>query len=498
VIGGSQVVLWAKPDRSQPVFAESEAELSVAAVTLFAGGVIGVGVGKATHRGNHYGLPARRGKRRAMARLFTWPGGALTISVVMLSVVSAAAQQPSSTATPRPAQETTPGGAILPGPPLPSVLLPPRWGPDLLSPQAVQGPLTLTPSIAITEEYNDNIFATNRNKRSDFITQFTPGIMLSAQQPGFNLTAGYTLGAEIYARNEELSNAANRHNFLASVSYDATPRLRLGLTDGFAYDKNSNAASLEGISTGRRESWSNVFSPALDYQVTQRLTWRLLGAYEIQRFSGPTSRDSDVYRIGSGLDFVVTPRLSLTGGYDFAYFDIQQEPKAMTHTPRLGASYQFTPTLVGAGSGGPSFRVEDGGDTTISPSVSASLTKAMSWGSMQVLYDRAIRTSGGAGGTADTQTITGSIAVSTLVRGLVASFSPRYTISKDEGGTQSSGDIEALTLNLSLRYQIARYVSFIGGYTFFNQRSDRSASASDVDQNRVTLGLQFGYPINFD
>ncbi len=62
----------------------------------------------------------------------------------------------------------------------------------------------------------------------------------------------------------------------------------------------------------------------------------------------------------------------------------------------------------------------------------------------------------------------------------------------------------SVSLNLGATYQIARFVSAFGGYTFFVQRSSGSSTLSgsstqaNVDQNRVRFGLQFGYPINFD
>ena len=66
-------------------------------------------------------------------------------------------------------------------------------------------------------------------------------------------------------------------------------------------------------------------------------------------------------------------------------------------------------------------------------------------------------------------------------------------------------DVDTLALNLSARYQIFRHISVIGSYTFVRQRASggatntgSNAGTNDVDQNIVTLGLQFGYPINFD
>jgi len=47
----------------------------------------------------------------------------------------------------------------------------------------LRAPLTLTPSLTVSEEYNDNILLNNRDRRHDFITGFTPGLTLTAEDP---------------------------------------------------------------------------------------------------------------------------------------------------------------------------------------------------------------------------------------------------------------------------------------------------------------------------
>jgi hypothetical protein len=400
-------------------------------------------------------------------------------------------------------QDPTWSGTV-PGIQLPGVLLPPRVGPDLLYTPPARGPLTVTPSLTVAEEFNDNVFLNNANKHSDFITQFTPGLTLQMQSPGFRLTAGYNFTAELYARQTQLDNAANRQNLVTSLSYEAKPGVTLTLTEAAFYSNYSNVASLSGTSSGRQAVWSNVFAPALSVQATQRLIWRLSGAYTLERYNGPNSRDSNIYRIGPGLDYTVTPRLTFTTSYDFGYLDIDREPTALNHTLRVGGTYRITPTLTATATAGPSILVTDR-DTTVSPAVSARLTQGLSWGAMGVFYDRSIGTSGGFGGPSDNQAFGGNISVRTLLRGLSIDFSPRYSMTSTESAAQSQSDIKTLSLNLSARYQIARYIAIVGSYTFLQQRGSGNASlangttaATDVDQNRINLGLQFGYPINFD
>ena len=324
------------------------------------------------------------------------------------------------------------------------------------------------------------------------------------QHPGFRLTAGYNFTAEIYAQHSELDNAANRQNLVASVSYEVSPRVTLSLTEALYYNRDSNAASASGVSSGRQGAWGNVFAPALSVQATPRMTWRLSGAYTLERYSGPESRGSNVYRIGTGLDYAVTPRLSATAGYDFGYLDIDREPTTLDHTLRIGGTYRITPTLTATVTAGPSILMTDR-DTTVTPAVSARLTQEMSWGAVSVFYDRGVGATGGFGGPSDNQTFGGIIALPTLLRGLTIDFSPRYSMSSTESAARAQSDIKTLTLNLSARYQVARYIAIVGSYTFFQQRGSGNTTlangntpGTDVDQNRINVGLQFGYPINFN
>ena len=392
----------------------------------------------------------------------------------------------------------TEGGTISgtwPGLPVLGVLLPPRVGLDLLYAPPTQGRLAVTPSLTVSEEFNDNIFLSSANRRSDFITQFTPGVALAIKQPDFRIMAGYNFTAEVYARQENLDNAANRQNFVTTAFYEPTPLLTLNLIDAFSYSTNSNAASLSGISSGRQEAWSNVLAPSLDLRLTPRTTGHLFGAYALERFGGQGTQGSDVYRIGTGVDFAVSPRGSVTGGYDFAYLDIKGQPTALVHTPRVGGTYRVTPTATATFSGGPSFVVSER-DTTVIPAVTAKLIEVATWGAMSIFYDRAASTAGGFGGPSENQTVGGSVTAAKLWRGVVLDFSPRYTMSKSVGIAPSRIDIEALTLNPSVSYQIARNIAVVTAYTFFNQRTGGATSTVAVDQNRVFIGLRFGYPIS--
>jgi len=370
----------------------------------------------------------------------------------------------------------------------------------LLAPAAQRGPLTLTPSISVSEEYNDNVFSDNANKRSDFITSFSPALTLVVNRPEYQLRAGYSFGADIYARESGLTDAFNRQNFVADGSYNVSPGFTLSASESFVYTRDTSLGTQQGFSTGRQKSWSNNFVPAMTWQMTARNSLRLSAGYNALRYQGSGSGlNSDSYGFQSSLSHAFTQRLSGLIGYGFTYLDTAQTETSTTHAPTVGFSYLLTPTLSANVSGGPAITTT-GNNTSVSPGGSVGIVQVFSFGSAGVQYTRSVSTAGGFGGANDTQTASGTLTLSGLQRGLLIVFSPAYSIAESlSSGQTDQVDVKTLTLALAVTYQFTRYASIFGSYTFLQQRTGGSSSTQvDVDQNRVRFGLQFGYPLNFD
>ena len=385
----------------------------------------------------------------------------------------------------------------------------------LLAPPARRGPVTLTPSISISEEYNDNIFLDNRNRQSDFVSDFGPAITLYINRPSYQLNAGYSFRAAVYAQHERFNNAFDSQNFIGGGLYRASPALTLSATDTFTMDRNSNLTA-QGFSTGRQESWTNTLSPGMTWQMTARNTLSLTASYTVLRFEGAGGGvasstgggtaasagggvGSDTYSLQSNLTHTFTPRFAGIIGYGFTYLDAQRQASSTSHTPTLGFNYQLTRTLSASVNGGAAV-TELAGQTLVSPAGTATLTQALGFGLASLQYSRGVTVAGGFGGTTDTQTASGRLELSTLQRSLLVVFNPVYSIAESIGSQQTGTvDVKSFTLGLSAYYQLARYTNLFAGYTFFRQRTGGSSSVQiDADINRVKFGVQFGYPFNFD
>jgi hypothetical protein len=429
--------------------------------------------------------------------------GLLATLAVFLLGSGAWAQQTRPAEEPAPRPDTQPRGITdIPNTNLPntgaSVTRYPLELLGLLEPQ--RGGITLIPSIAISEEYNDNVRVDNANKEWDLLTSLSPAVALFINRPTYWLSAGYSSTAEIYARDSSLNQIFSVNNVILTAFWQANPSLSFFVTDTFVSNENTNLISAQGFGTGRQGSWSNEIDPSMIWRLTASTSFAASAGYLAYRFQGNgAGQDSDTYRAGISLRHYFTERFSGSVGYKFTFIDLRNQDDSTTHEPYIGISYRFTPTLIASAIGGPAISLI-GNDTFVSPTGSAGIVQILRFGSASLAYTSEVSVAGGFGGTNNTQTILGTLLINTLYPGLIVTFGPEYSIAKSITSAQGQTvDARSLTVNLGASYRLARYVNIFVGYTFYQQRTGSSSSINlDADQNRVRVGLQFGYPININ
>jgi hypothetical protein len=453
-------------------------------------------------------------------------GRALVGAALSLIVTQAWAQE----APPRP---TVPGAETLPRPEdsAPPIAAYPAELLQLLAPPAERGPVTLRPSIGVSEEYNDNVNLDNQARQWDFITRLTPGLTLTVNRPSYQLRAGYTISGEVYANESRLNDTHKEQAFVATGLYQPARGVTVTVGDFFALSRSTNQVGTQGFSVGQQETWSNTFAAGTAWDMTPRDSLSLGLTFTVQRFlASPAAStvstastgssvapgiDSNVYGLRTGLEHALTRRLTGIVGYGFTYADfLGQSDNSTTHVPTVGARYALTPTLTGFVTGGPAI-TELGGETFVTPAINARLVQLFQIGTVSLGYSRDVGVAGGLGGPNDTQVFSAGLILPTWYRNLVVAFNPSYRMAKSVShqqpsqiGQQSSQlDAKSLTIPVVVSYQLARYTAVFAEYTFFQQRTGGSSSTTtggsstaqpDIDQNRLRFGLQFGYPFNFD
>jgi hypothetical protein len=368
--------------------------------------------------------------------------------------------------------------------------------------QPRRAPMTLTPTLTLSEEFNDNIFVDNDQKVWDFITGITPGLTFEVERPTYRVFVAADSTAAIYARESDETDVFERAGLLGEVVLRLDPQWTVTITELFTFSHDTFAVNTESVSTGRDRSLGNTLSAGAAFQMDRLTALRGGASWNTQRYDDPDLVDSDTFRVQVGADRAFTPRLTGIAEYEFDYFSFSGLPDVSAHTPRVGVTYAITPTLTGSLRAGPTFEVRED-DTNVVPSVIASLRQRTSWGAIGFDYSHLVSTTGGLGGTSHNHSIGGSVDVTRWIRNLVIQVSPLVSIIDR---VDSSEDIVSFTLPIQVSYHFTPYIAVIAGYQFFHQRTDApraaqtagTALATDADQNRVFVGIQFGYPIRFD
>ena len=250
---------------------------------------------------------ARRARRRAAAAL----------GCGLLAVV--AAVPPARAFTP----DTTGGGTGALGTPFPDAagtaaapgtLTPPDYRYQNMLP-LVEGGLpvpgfTVLPSIGLAEEFNDNIFQTEQNRRWDLITVLTPGIALAANTPRLDLSLQYNPSLEYYARTtsentiaQQLSGVASLVVVPRSIYIDARAYASVEPVNGGFVGAGGQGAALGGYgyATGTggfaRQTTTQVFGESITPRITH--TFGDLGTANLGLTLANTST-SGSYAGGSG------------------------------------------------------------------------------------------------------------------------------------------------------------------------------------------------------
>ena len=368
----------------------------------------------------------------------------------------------------------------------------------LLAPPA--GSLVLIPSFTFLEEYNDNLFFVSTGKTSDFKTELGPALALFVNRPRYRIIAGYSFTSELHSSDSSLDSWIGRQNFILGANFTATRDLLLRVSDSFTYDNNTANGGSQPFSVGRQTSWDNNFATGGLWQITRRTSLDVAASYEARRFSGSgIGINSDTYDLPITLAYALTSRFSGTIGYEFTYLNIEGDTNSTTHTPRLGFRYLLTPSLNVYLNGGPAI-TEIAGETTITPDLTAGITQFLRFGYINAEYTRRVGVAGGFGGTTDQQTASLTFAITSLVRDLTFFVTPSYHTAKSVSNQQTNQvDVTAYEVGLGATYRLSRYITIFGGYNFLRQRTGGGATTQlDADQNRVRLGLQFGYPLSLN
>ena len=206
--------------------------------------------------------------------------------------------------------------------------------------------------IFFTEErYDDNLFLTRSNTRSDWITNVSPGFFASLSNPRLNATVEYDAGFYYYLHNPDLDYTG--HNLTFNGTAELTPRLSCSLFESYIRSNNTQQAELTGTDYERelRRDTRSIFNrkisaPALNYSFGRENLVRLYYRNTDYNTEDPAESDFVEQYIEGTLEYWFNVRHGMKLPVSFTKGNFDKDPDLLhgiEATPRY--RYRFTQHL---------------------------------------------------------------------------------------------------------------------------------------------------------
>ncbi|UCH21531.1 MAG: hypothetical protein JSU83_24050 [Deltaproteobacteria bacterium] len=206
--------------------------------------------------------------------------------------------------------------------------------------------IKLDVSLALQEEYNDNIFVSETDAIDDFITTVSPALAFSQKSERSNTGLLGRLDGIYYADNDELNDIDQ--NFNARMNHWLDPRLNL--SGEFEYIKDSRPdrdIETTGLVLGRFVRYRRYLTLSGEYLVSEKTASTLTYAYVNQDFDDPELADFDSHTANLTLTHRLSQYLPSTLGrfnmgysrYDYPHVTINN------YSGTIGASREITEKL---------------------------------------------------------------------------------------------------------------------------------------------------------
>ena len=209
--------------------------------------------------------------------------------------------------------------------------------------------IKVTPSMTYEGEYDDNLFRTPSNEKSDYINHFIPGITLEATPGNSEIKAG---GKADILRYSEFTNQDTERYYANLDSIFRFDRLELRLKEDFAHTDEFPSSEL----ATRIKHNDNYLGGGFDYDVFER--WGI----------GLDTTWGNIYYLDHSFDFLsenqytyatkfyyrITEKTRVFGEYDFVqeWFGFDQTRNDNRHRALLGVSGDLTERLSLTAKGG--------------------------------------------------------------------------------------------------------------------------------------------------
>ncbi len=347
-------------------------------------------------------------------------------------------------------------------------------------------------SLAVSEQYNDNIFLTKSNKESDFVTFITPGIDLGIRSGGSSMAVSYSPSFSFYSSHDENNSTSHRLN--ADGVLGITERTTLTVNETYIRSKElTDIVSIPDFGPISRlaEREYNLVTATLSHKLRSNLILSAGGSYSLIDNKDTALNNARTYSGNVVLTYERSERTTLALTAIYTAYDFSGSSDATGQEYNLGIKYKLTPTLTMNLTGGATItKIKDGGPTDTGFSGGLELTKVFEKGTASVYFKQSVIPDSDNGQPVTDQTA-GIVLSRPLSERWTASVSASYSRFKS---TASGGGVDRDTIyaNANMGYKIAPWADVSLTYSYVKS-NDKGVSPQSYANNIISVALRVSY-----
>ncbi len=373
----------------------------------------------------------------------------------------------------------------------------------------------VTPTIAVSEEFDDNIYTESANTNSDFITRITPNINVKRKNEQNKFV--FDAGAEqlLYADNADdnylnyQAKATDRYTFDPSLWWEGSAAYRQRHSRRGDDQDNPLADATEPVSYSVFDAATSLGKSFDRVTLTPRLGYSEYDYDDVRRLNGAIQdedfRDRDEYVMGGRIGYDVRGDKILTAFADFEANPRDYDTNVVTRRDSDGNTYmagvEFNPNkdtefVLSAG------HMDREYDIAAYQDIDAIDVSALwAWtyeedGEVSLSLDRYIAevTDVNVGGAVKTDVK--AFVTKALCPKLVGRLEGRYINSDYQGGNGASNGVsdredDRFLGTVGLIYELRKKISLTAEYTYDNR--DSNLNTADYEENVTMVGIKVSF-----
>lgn len=338
----------------------------------------------------------------------------------------------------------------------------------------------VTPSFSIAEEYNDNILATHADRKKDFITRLSPGLLAGYESAPFTLLGGYGFDGELFAQHSSLNEAMARQKATLETRYLPTRLLTLALKSEYTETQTPRELNVAtAIAGGRVRAQRFAVDPSVAYRFSPLSTGTVGYSFGKDEIRGGVTTDTHTGRFG--FERRITRQDLASIDYRFSQFSFGGRDETKAYTIQPGWTHDFTPLTSFTVKAGPRFS-----SGSADADVYASVRHRLRQGEVSLIYTRGQTTVVGESGTVTSNSVSLPVRYKVLPLFEVSAL-PSFSHTK-----RSSLEAKVYGMKLDGTYEITRWLSLIASYEYRLQKGVLSGLRrhDDIPNNILFLKLE--------